>query len=74
MPDDKPEIEYGEWTRGNAGQVGRTVTDFYWSDILGEWLPVVDWQPHPDEEGGGHPQSASKKTAGVGRYRENGAT
>ena len=46
----KPPVEYGEWTRGNAGQVGRTVTTWHPSLMApGEWIPTVAWEPHPDE-------------------------
>jgi hypothetical protein len=50
MEDGRPEPEYGEWGRGNAGQVGRCVTVWVESLILpGTWMPVVEWEPHPDE-------------------------
>jgi hypothetical protein len=50
MAGERPPTEYGEWTRGNAGQVGRLVVT-YVENVLapGEWLPVGDWEPHPDE-------------------------
>lgn len=48
--DERPPTEYGEWVRGNAGQVGRCVTAWVPSSF-GGWMPVVDWEPHPDELG-----------------------
>lgn len=53
MTDQRPPLKYGEWTRGNAGQVGRTVTDWY-RTAAGEWRPIVRWEPHPDEAGAHH--------------------
>lgn len=48
----RPDPEYGEWTRGNTGQVGRCVTVYVESLLPGaEWLPMVSWEPHPDEAG-----------------------
>lgn len=47
---EQPENEYGEWTRGNTGQVGRTVTSYHQS-TPGTWIPMVSWEPHPDEAG-----------------------
>lgn len=49
MSMERPPVEYGEWTRGNAGQVGRTVTRWYWCEWANVFMPVVDWEPHPDE-------------------------
>lgn len=47
---EKPANEYGEWTRGNVGQVGRCVTVYCESLFApGEWIPMVAWEPHPDE-------------------------
>lgn len=43
----KPPNEYGEWTRGNAGQVGRTVVVH--TETPFGWMPMVVWEPHPDE-------------------------
>lgn len=49
-PSEQPEDEYGEWTRGNAGEVGRTVTRWVRSLLLpGGWMPVVEWETHPDD-------------------------
>jgi hypothetical protein len=53
VTDQKPPDEYGEWTRGNAGQVGRTVTTYIRAIVGGGWIPVVDWEPHPDETASG---------------------
>jgi hypothetical protein len=58
---DKPEDEYGEWTRGNAGQVGRTVTRWY-QGITGEWMPIVDWETHPDETQSKHADSDASRS------------
>ena len=44
-----PERKYGEWTRGNAGQVGRCVT-VYRETPIGT-IGTVVWEPHPDEAG-----------------------
>jgi hypothetical protein len=47
---DRPQDEYGPWERGNMGQVGRTVTKWVPSLLFPDgWMPVVDWEPHPDE-------------------------
>lgn len=47
---ERPEPEYGEYIRGNVGQVGRTVTTWHKSLVAGEWIPMVNWEPHPDEK------------------------
>lgn len=50
--EERPADEYGPWTRGNMGRVGRTVTIWVHSPL--GWTPVVDWENHPDE-GRGNP-------------------
>jgi len=45
----QPPVEYGRWERGNAGQVGRTVTRWIPGIIATGWIPAVGWEPHPDE-------------------------
>jgi hypothetical protein len=47
--ENRPPNEYGEWRRGNAGQVGRCVTVHHWSEAFKNWMPMVVWEPHPDE-------------------------
>lgn len=47
---EQPKARFGEWTRGNAGQVGRCVTTFH-EGFGGQWFPIVSWEPHPDEAG-----------------------
>ncbi len=46
---ERPPTEYGEWTRGNMGRVGRCVTTYHRSLLDGDWLAVVSWEDHPDE-------------------------
>lgn len=47
----RPPTEYGPWERGNTGRWGRTVTTWVESFLIpGEWMPVVDWEDHPDED------------------------
>lgn len=42
---ERPPTEYGPWMRGNAGNVGRTVTTWHPSLLIpGKWTPMVDWQ------------------------------
>lgn len=50
MNGERPETEYGPYQRGNVGQVGRLVTAYTPSILFpGEWMPLVTWEPHPDE-------------------------
>lgn len=63
----QPETEYGEWTRGNMGRVGRCVTTYIPSGILpGEWMPVVSWEEHPDEAGLPYPYEPAPSTSKEG--------
>ena len=45
----QPPDEYGEYTRGNVGKVGRTMTKWWWSELANDWMPIVTWEDHPDE-------------------------
>jgi hypothetical protein len=48
----KPETEYGPWTMGNAGEIGRMVTTYTSSPIVpGEWMPLTTWEPAHLTEG-----------------------
>lgn len=51
--DSQPPTEYGPWVRGNTGEIGRVVTTYVPTDPLpalpaGSWMPVADWEAHPD--------------------------
>jgi hypothetical protein len=47
---ERPKPEYGEWTRGNVGEVGRPVTTWHPVSTAKDcWFPIVSWEKHPDE-------------------------